>query len=692
MNHEKNRTGIVLMTGLCLLMITSFSLRAFADIKAEVNKLLSEIAVYEFGQSREPLSQMSDLIRSAFDSPDDLRQIQQSMLKALNSDATFAGKQFICQQLSLIGTEEAIPTLLPMLKNAKTSDMARYALERIPGAAVDSALREALSETSGKVKVGIINTLGERRDLGSVEVFGKLIYDSDPLIASAAASALGKIADQEAIRILAEAEDKTSGGLKLTVLDAYLLCADKLARKGEQTDAAAIYKQVFESEQSPAIKAAALRGMINTAGDDAPGLILDVMKKGEPHIQAVAIDMVRELPDSQTVTMIAEALPELSDTGKIQLLSALTDRGDIAVRQTVSEATQDEREEVRVAALKALAKLGNETDIDLLARAAANSKGAEKETARESLARLSGPKVDQTILSSIAHANAEIKVELIQSVGARNMTTGVETLFKTANDPNENVRVESFKSLELVADQQHLPVLIDLLINVKSESERKRAERAVVATARKASDEKNQAQAVIKKLPSVSDMKAKGSLLEVLGRIGDRNALPILQTALNDEAQSIQEAAIHALSDWPTPEPMPDLLNVAKTSKNEMHQVLALRGYIHLIGLESDRPADETIELYKTAMKLASNVNEKRMVLSGLASVHSLSALEMSAKYLKNKELQEEAEVAIVKIADRIRRDHPDKAKATLNKVLDKSKNEQNRKDAQKIIDRINNQ
>jgi len=137
---------------------------------------------------------------------------------------------------------------------------------------------------------------------------------------------------------------------------------------------------------------------------------------------------------------------------------------------------------------------------------------------------------------------------------------------------------------------------------------------------------------------------------------------------------------------------MPDLLNVAKTSKNEMHQVLALRGYIHLIGLESDRPADETIELYKTAMKLASNVNEKRMVLSGLASVHSLSALEMSAKYLKNKELQEEAEVAIVKIADRIRRDHPDKAKATLNKVLDKSKNEQNRKDAQKIIDRINNQ
>jgi len=533
MNHEKNRTGIVLMTGLCLLMITSFSPRAFADIKAEVNRLLSEITVYEFGQSREPLSQMSDLIRSAFDSPDDLRQIQQSMLKALNSDATFAGKQFICQQLSLIGTEEAIPTLLPMLKNAKTSDMARYALERIPGAAVDSALREALSETSGKVKVGIINTLGERRDLGSVEVFGKLIYDSDPLIASAAASALGKIADQEAIRILAEAEDKTSGGLKLTVLDAYLLCADKLARKGEQTDAAAIYKQVFESEQSPAIKAAALRGMINTAGDDAPGLILDVMKKGEPHIQAVAIDMVRELPDSQTVTMIAEALPELSDTGKIQLLSALTDRGDIAVRQTVSEATQDEREEVRVAALKALAKLGNETDVDLLARAAANSKGAEKETARESLARLSGPKVDQTILSSIAHANAEIKVELIQSVGARNMTTGVETLFKTANDPNENVRVESFKSLELVADQQHLPVLIDLLINVKSESERKRAERAVVATARKASDEKNQAQAVIKKLPSVSDMKAKGSLLEVLGRIGDRNALPILQTALN---------------------------------------------------------------------------------------------------------------------------------------------------------------
>ena len=50
---------------------------------------------------------------------------------------------------------------------------------------------------------------------------------------------------------------------------------------------------------------------------------------------------------------------------------------------------------------------------------------------------------------------------------------------------------------------------------------------------------------------------------------------------------------------------MEDLLQVAQNSTNKVFQVLALRGYVRLVGLDSQRPAEETVKLYMRAMELA---------------------------------------------------------------------------------------
>ena len=69
--------------------------------------------------------------------------------------------------------------------------MARYALERIPGSAVDEALLEALPITVGMAKVGVINTLGMRRVGEAAASLEILIYRSDETMAAAAVAALG---------------------------------------------------------------------------------------------------------------------------------------------------------------------------------------------------------------------------------------------------------------------------------------------------------------------------------------------------------------------------------------------------------------------------------------------------------------------------------------------------------------------
>jgi len=239
---------------------------------SEMDELLAKVKTYDWGQSRLPLTEVSDKIREAYGSPEKLKEIEKSLIGLLKSDATPAAKQFVCRELSIIGTEQSVPALAEMLMQKPASDqephpadMARYALERIPGAAVDAALREALAKTIGTVKVGIINSLGERRDAKAAAALSKLVGDSDEMIASAAAAALGKIGGPQATEAMAKAKGTATGRLKMVVLDAYLKCADKLAAEGKKKEANAIYKELYEPDMPAAIRTAALRGMVSTA-------------------------------------------------------------------------------------------------------------------------------------------------------------------------------------------------------------------------------------------------------------------------------------------------------------------------------------------------------------------------------------------------------------------------------------------
>ncbi len=176
-------------------------------------------------------------------------------------------------------------------------------------------------------------------------------------------------------------------------------------------------------------------------------------------------------------------------------------------------------------------------------------------------------------------------------------------------------------------------------------------------------------------------------MLQVLGEIGDRTALPVLRASLADGNVEVQTAAIRALSAWPTAEPLPDLQEVAQVSGNTVHQVLALRGYVHLLGLESDRSDEEATGLYREALALASNDGEKRMVLAGLANMQAVGALELAADYLDDSALQQEAEVAVARIAQGTYEDHPDRTRDALEKLVRVTQNEQRRNRVQGFLD-----
>ena len=108
-------------------------------------------------------------------------------------NASVYAKAKACQRLAVVGDKTAVPALAALLADSQLSHYARFALEPIPDPTVDEALRAALGKTKGKLLVGIINSLANRKDSRAIGALAGLRHDSDPEVSRAAEAALARI-------------------------------------------------------------------------------------------------------------------------------------------------------------------------------------------------------------------------------------------------------------------------------------------------------------------------------------------------------------------------------------------------------------------------------------------------------------------------------------------------------------------
>ncbi len=227
---------------------------------------LAKIKTYDFGDSRAALTEFSDEIRKAYGKPEELKKYEAALIDVLKSDAKYAGKQYATRELSIIGTEQSVPVLAGMLTNQEYSDMARYALERIPGEAVNKALLAALPKAEGKARIGIVNSLGERGCVAATAEVARCAEGSDKALCGAAISALGKIGSADAVKALDKTLESAPDNQKTLVYDALLKAAEKMMTKGERPAALRIYRNLNKDGVPQLVRTAALKGMVNAAG------------------------------------------------------------------------------------------------------------------------------------------------------------------------------------------------------------------------------------------------------------------------------------------------------------------------------------------------------------------------------------------------------------------------------------------
>lgn len=225
-----------------------------------LNPAFDALKTYDWGVDPKVLQPIDDAIVATRTDAVARKDLEARLIAALTSAGSRAAKDMVCRALKTIGTGSSVAALAPLLADDKLSHMARYALESIPAPEAGQALRAALPKVAGKLQIGIISSLGVRREPASIATLQSLLGHADAAVAQAAAHALGTIALPEADKALAAAKSNNPR-TAAAIADGSLECAEKLLANGQKAAAKATYQRVLGSNPAKPVQVAATRGV-----------------------------------------------------------------------------------------------------------------------------------------------------------------------------------------------------------------------------------------------------------------------------------------------------------------------------------------------------------------------------------------------------------------------------------------------
>ncbi len=422
------------------------------------------------------------------------------------------------------------------------------------------------------------------------------------------------------------------------------------------------------------------------AADEGPNdaliqMIADLISDADRDMRALGLQQVREeAPGEAATKKFAELLPKLPPEAQAGLLEALGDRGDPAALPAVLQSLESDQESVRSSALGALGSLGSDEQVALLAEKAASGSEEEKAAARKSLVRLKGEGVNAAIESAMDEGSPAFRVALLDVLAARNAKASLPVVLKSAEDSEPAIRLAALRALRFLADEKNTAAVVGLVKQASDDAERRTAKLALLTLCSRGREAC--AGAIIDGLAD-ADAASQIALIQALARAGGDQALETLVECVNDKDEAVRNEAVRMLSRWPTAAAAAHLKKLAE-GDNLRHQVLAIRGLVRLASAEEDKPAD--VEALAEAMRLATRLEEKRLVLGMLGGVPTTDSLAVAAPALDDPQSAEEASLAVVMIAEQMDPDDQGKVRSDLEKVLQVTNNGSIRERAQKIL------
>ena len=587
----------------------------------------------------------------AFDGPETSPEKEKELLAVLRAEATPAEKAIACKGLAIHGSAAAVADLAKLLPDPQLSSWARIALEAIPGEASNEALWDAANSLEGRLLVGMINSIGVRRDAKAVDALTAKLQDPDAEVASAAAVALGNIGNADATKSLREALAAAPANVRSAVAEGCVLCAERLHVEGNAVAAAEIYDQVRQADVPRQRIIEATRGAILARGQAGIPLLIETFHSTDNRMFQLALGTVREFPGGDIDKALAAELTDAAPDRAALIVQAMADRPDTVVLAAVLKAAEQGDKQVRLSAVDALRRVGDDSCLSTLVKIAIDDDTDLASTAKDTLAELPGKNVDGKIVGLLPSANGETYLLLLQLIGQRRIDA-VDDVLKALDNADPNVRRAALIALGETVSLKRLSVLISAVVAPEFPADTAVARDALKTASVRMPDREACAAALTLAL-NRSPAASKTTLLEILSDVGGDTSLQTLATAAKSNDPQLQDAGSRLLGTWNGVAAAPVLLDLAKTGPEEKYRVRALRGYLGL-ARKFAMPDAQRAQMCQNAFDATRRPTEHKLALDVLKLHPSVEGLKLAMNAMKTPGLKADATAAALVIAQKV--------------------------------------
>jgi HEAT repeat protein len=636
-----------------------------------INVALAKAAQYQSGDSMDALRQIETFVQQSMGDSAGLAAIENYLDNFIASPASIEAKRFVCGQLAVIGTDSSLDAIASLLKTNDTVGIACLALASHPSVKAGEILRKALPASTGTARLQIISTLGDLQDTASVPSLRDLANDSDHAVAEAAVVALGKIPGDDAINALYSIRKSAQDFLAPAVQEAFLRKAAQIAAAGQTDAAKALYEGLLGTSYPLHVRRGALSALFRLDNDGGQQRILTTLKGSNPQLIPIAIAAVHAVTNAEASDAFANELPKLNPDDQVLMIQALAQRGDLPSLRAVGRQIASTEPGPRLAAITEMGQYGDSSLLPLLTSALTHPASPQERLALEqAVASLpGGDTATRSIVEELRKAINSAKPTLISALARRRSHLAVPVLLEESSSTNAVIARAAFQGLEKTAAPENLTAVINALVQLQADEARPAAENAVMQILQKTPDAAKRTEAVCAVLNTNTVTSTRCSLIRLLPVCGDQAAFTALQKVSQDAQLWIRNTAIEAIAAWPDSTAWNALVDFYQKPSDESQRTLALRGLVRLIGEENAHPAPALFDHYRLILAGVRTDDERKLVLSALTVAAQPEALQIALPLLDIPGVRAEASLAVKKIANDIKAQHPQEAADALKKL-----------------------
>jgi len=584
-------------------------------------------------------------------------------------------KMLAAKRLGMYGTEKSIPALIDMLSHPEMGFYSRYALEPMPTKAVDAALREATKTQKGMNLVGVLTSIGVRRDAEAIPFIAPLLANDDPEVVKAAYAAYGYIGTPECADVLKKAVAEFKPEFEKAVCDAALNCAELLVEAGNVDPALTVYDAVINSKARPFFKEGAIFNDILTRKTGGTNHLVRYLQSEDTGIFDAALQTVRLLPGGGNLSVckaITTELDKFPPQRKGLILEALAGRKDAESRKAALDiaVAVKEPEVMRVSAMNALGTLDVPEAVPaLLAGAAENGgEGPVAEAAFRSLAFMTNKDADAAIAKAMTDAGNKIgDVMMIRIARERRLAAATPRIWAIVNTVDSPLRSDAIDALGETATLKDLPEVANMLVPVTGDDDTRNTP---IITAMNSICARMPQQASFDAVSEIfntnQSLIVRQTMIDLLRTIGGKSAVAkVTEIALGNNAP-LADRATRELGLWDSPDTMAEIadaqLKVAKESRIEQFRIRGIRGYIRL-ARQFEYPEAQRIAMIKTAFDTATRPEDKNLIFDIFARYPTLEMLRAAFSYTSDEAYREQACNAAIAVGAKLQGRQPQAAR-----------------------------